>query len=221
MEKGFDLFNKGYYRGSLDELFPKKSILEEYFYQIKQSFFDEKSRESTWQYNSAILETQRFPNIIPVSQVPYRREFIKKNKFNVFQQLYIAPVPDNIRKVFHKQIIEYITPLYPIDHRHYYSNNDSLSCMLDGDYIKNHKDGNNEGRLCGIIIHLSELDDYEKSQGGGELVLNNAISIPPVKGTFTILDYVHNNLEHEVKPVKNNFVRFAYVNFVSKIPIDK
>jgi Rps23 Pro-64 3,4-dihydroxylase Tpa1-like proline 4-hydroxylase len=208
-------FKNGYYCGKIEEIFFDKSSLEENIKIIRESF-DQKDPD-IWKYNNAILTNQNMPSVIGIDEIPTRREFLKKEKLSVAQQLFIAIVPNKVNKFFQNNITDFIKSLYPLEQNFNYHHNDSLSALADGDYITNHRDGGNPNRLCGIIVYLSNYDDYSKKDGGGELVLNTDIIIPPVRGTFVLLDYTLNNLEHEVKPVKNDFLRLAYINFISKI----
>jgi len=85
----------------------------------------------------------------------------------------------------------------------------------DGHFIANHKDGNNSGRVCVIIMYLSSESEYN-NDGGGELViktnLDKEYTIKPILGTFTLLDFTKNNIYHQVNEVKNGFKRYAFIN---------
>ena len=59
-------------------------------------------------------------------------------------------------------------------------------------------------------------DEKDYNNGGGELViLENGVEVvvSPIKGNFAILDFTRNNANHAVNPVKNDFVRYTYINF--------
>jgi Rps23 Pro-64 3,4-dihydroxylase Tpa1-like proline 4-hydroxylase len=89
----------------------------------------------------------------------------------------------------------------------------------DGHFIANHKDGNNTGRVCVIIMYLSSESEYN-NDGGGELVIktnsDKEFTIKPILGTFTLLDFTKNNIYHQVNEVKNGFKRYAFINFFSE-----
>jgi Rps23 Pro-64 3,4-dihydroxylase Tpa1-like proline 4-hydroxylase len=86
----------------------------------------------------------------------------------------------------------------------------------DGHFIIDHKDGNNVGRVCVIIIYLSSETEYN-DDGGGELVIKTnsqkEYTIKPILGTFSLLDFFQNDVHHQVNMVKNGFKRYAFINF--------
>jgi hypothetical protein len=94
-----------------------------------------------------------------------------------------------------------------------------LNWVENGDFIENHNDGGydlNRGRLCVILIYLSDEKDH-KADGGKFILRDDKLheEIPPFKGNFVMLDFTKHNLFHEVEKVKNNFRRFCYISFVS------
>jgi Rps23 Pro-64 3,4-dihydroxylase Tpa1-like proline 4-hydroxylase len=86
----------------------------------------------------------------------------------------------------------------------------------DGHFIIDHKDGNNPGRICVIIIYLSSEQEYN-NDGGGELVIKTnsqkEYTIKPILGTFSLLDFSKNDVNHQVNVVKNGFKRYSFINF--------
>lgn len=59
-------------------------------------------------------------------------------------------------------------------------------------------------------------DDWENGYGG-EIVVNNEITIPPLFGNIVILDFTQNNINHEVlNVIKENFERYAIIKFFYK-----
>ena len=94
----------------------------------------------------------------------------------------------------------------------------------DGHFIAHHKDGNNPGRVCVIIIYLSSELEYN-NDGGGELVINTnsdkEYTIKPILGTFSLLDFTKNNIYHQVNEVKNGFKRYAFINFLNENDLKK
>ena len=94
---------------------------------------------------------------------------------------------------------------------------DYVTLFENGDFINEHKDGFNEGRICVFLIYLSDSQTY--NDGGGKLIIkNNGIieEVYPINENFTILDFTQNNVTHEVTSVKNDFKRLTYINFISK-----
>lgn len=89
-----------------------------------------------------------------------------------------------------------------------------ISLYVKDNYISNHADGIDGTRLCVLLMYLN--DDWESGYGG-EIVVNEEITIPPLFGNVVILDFTENNVEHEVKKVINeNFERFAIIKFFYK-----
>ena len=82
--------------------------------------------------------------------------------------------------------------------------------LQDG-YITPHEDGYDEGRLCVMLMYMNEDYDYGY---GGEIIVNGELTVEPKEGNIVILDFLHNNIEHEVLPIiKNGFERFAFIKF--------
>jgi len=206
-------FANGYYTGTLDEIFKDKDLFENNVMAMKQSFENKDSK--VWRYNHTISNDQSIASFISIDEIAERKRLVEKNQYSVFQQLYTGPPPEHSRKYFQKCIESFIEPIYPLDKPFYYHHNDNLNVMVSGDHINNHVDGGNPERICGFIIYLSNYSDYIEKSGGGELILNNDIVVMPVKGTFVLLDYTKHNIKHEVKLVKNDFIRMAYVNFIT------
>jgi len=86
-----------------------------------------------------------------------------------------------------------------------------LTLYLKDNFIENHQDGFDEGRLCVILIYLN--DDYKEGYGG-ELVINKSSIVKPEFGNVAILDFTKNNVYHSVNSVlDDNFKRFAFIKF--------
>jgi translation initiation factor IF-3 len=89
-----------------------------------------------------------------------------------------------------------------------------ISLYVKDNYISNHADGIDGNRLCVVLMYLN--DDWESGYGG-EIIVKEEITIPPLFGNVVILDFTENNVEHEVKKVINeNFERFAIIKFFYK-----
>lgn len=86
-----------------------------------------------------------------------------------------------------------------------------VSMYLQDGYITPHEDGYDEGRLCVMLMYMNE--DYDHGYGG-EIIVNGELTVEPREGNIVILDFLHNNIEHEVLPIiKNGFERFAFIKF--------
>jgi Rps23 Pro-64 3,4-dihydroxylase Tpa1-like proline 4-hydroxylase len=157
-----------------------------------------------------------------IDEIDARRKLVQDNNWTIGQQWYEAEqILENteIFQFFRNALAEFVPTLYPElnkDNIMYY---DNFTLYENGDFIENHNDGgydSNRGRLCVILIYLSDEKDHK--DGGGEFILRDDKlheEILPFKGNFVILDFTKHNLFHEVKKVKNNFQRFCYISFVS------
>lgn len=91
-----------------------------------------------------------------------------------------------------------------------------LSMYDRGCYIENHQDGQEDlkNRFCAILMYLNE--DYSEGKGG-EMIIENNMTIQPTFGKVVILDFLHNNVKHSVsKVIDENFNRFATISFIYK-----
>jgi len=158
---------------------------------------------------------------IPLSEVADRDLFIKDNNLKVFQKWFeynIKQKPDEPNYIdffmnICKKILNRFYPNYEIN---YGGGFGGYTLYEDGHFIIDHKDGNNEGRVCVIIIYLSSESEYN-NDGGGELVIKTnsekEYTIKPILGTFSLLDFSQNDVHHQVNMVKNGFKRYAFINF--------
>ena len=89
-----------------------------------------------------------------------------------------------------------------------------ITLYLKDNYISPHEDGIDGNRLCVLLMYLN--DDWENGDGG-EIVVNEEITIPPLFGNVVILDFTQNNINHEVlKVINENFERYAIIKFFYK-----
>ena len=89
-----------------------------------------------------------------------------------------------------------------------------LTLYEPGDFTLMHRDGQNPGRLCAVLVYFSK--EYNESYGGQLLLKHNNkyIEVLPVYGNYVILDFTRHNIEHGVNQVRNGFKRMAYLSFV-------
>jgi len=83
------------------------------------------------------------------------------------------------------------------------------------DFICQHHDGKNFGRICIVLIYLSKECDY--NDGGGRLIISDSNlhkEILPLRGNFVVFDYTKFNLSHQVESVRNNFRRYSCISIV-------
>ncbi len=158
---------------------------------------------------------------IPLRDVESRDLYIKENNFTIFQKWYEYSIksqpgePDyfDFFKNFCKRILDHFYPNYEIN---YGARTGGFTLYEDGHFITDHKDGNNVGRVCVVIMYLSPESEYN-NDGGGELVIKTnsqkEYTIKPILGTFSLLDFSENDIHHQVNMVKNGFKRYAFINF--------
>jgi hypothetical protein len=166
-------------------------------------------------------EEGNYEHSIPLSEVESRDNYIKENNIGVFQKWFeykVKTKPDepdifDYFKNFCKRILDHFYPNYEIN---YDNRTGGFTLYEDGHFIQDHKDGNNPGRVCVIIIYLSSDSEYNNN-GGGELVIktnsHKEYTIEPILGTFSLLDFSKNDVHHQVNMVKNGFQRYAFINF--------
>tara|TARA_R100001509_G_scaffold50018_1_gene27291 strand:+ start:1374 stop:2162 length:789 start_codon:yes stop_codon:yes gene_type:complete len=126
----------------------------------------------------------------------------------------ISDLYDGTVKTLYKDYIkndeDYSTWPYNGKHKSITQGTD-VTMYLKDNYITPHEDGYDEGRLCVMLIYLNE--DYKEGYGG-EIIVNHDLKVEPKEGNIVILDFLHNNIEHEVLKVENeNFERFALIKF--------
>jgi Rps23 Pro-64 3,4-dihydroxylase Tpa1-like proline 4-hydroxylase len=79
--------------------------------------------------------------------------------------------------------------------------------------IESHRDGgNNEVRICNILIYLNE--SYDENYGG-LLILDDEKQILPIFGNVGIIDLKKYDTKHEVTKVVDGPGRYAMLGFIS------
>jgi Rps23 Pro-64 3,4-dihydroxylase Tpa1-like proline 4-hydroxylase len=211
-----ELFDKGYYIGTLDEIFENDEELNKCILELEEISKTKKHYRARYDYNID-SEEERYPIGITEEEVKIREEFIKKNNRITTQKWWESQSPEgafnNIKAYFDGEVEKYLQKIYP-ESKGVGTSNSNFTLYENGDFITPHRDGFNKWRFCVILIYLSDENKY--NDGGGELVIEeNGVReiIKPVKGNFCILDFTRNNANHAVNPVKNDFRRFTYINF--------
>ena len=166
------------------------------------------------------------PHYIPADKIQERKDFVKNNNIRVWQQwhdiAWWGAGKDGPFQVVRDQLeaamIKFIQTVYP--ERNYVKEDlqmlGSWTVYEKGDFIANHQDGNNPGRVCAFLIYLSDPSTHHDS--GGELLIESTDTVLPVRGNFVVLDFIKHNLWHEVHPVKDDFLRYCYLCFVTEQP---
>jgi hypothetical protein len=223
------LLNEGAFIGNifdfleLDEIEYLKTLITK----IKEYATNERDTKLHCRYNYHLLEpnpetgvneNDTFVHSIKLSEVADRDAFVKENNRDVLQKWFEFPGFDEECKYFNeisKKILNIFYPNENID----FSQMPNFTLYEDGHFIDPHSDGLNVGRVCGLIIYLSDEADY--NDGGGELVIetnsNTEYSIKPIFGTFSLLDFTKNNIRHSVNAVKNGFKRYSFIYFYNRI----
>lgn len=211
------LLINGFYIGELGEIVPNLVEFNQNIDKVKECFHNDRGRH--FLYRNVVQQHPEYTMFVELDVLEERRKLIKDNNYSIGQQWYESTNnTDEIqicRRYFENIVGDLACKCYPeLDpHRKNYRFNDHFSVFTDGDFIEPHVDGQNTGRLCVVLIYLTEHTDY--NDGGGELILNDKdVEVKPVKGRYVILDFTKHNLRHEVKLVRNNFLRYTYISFV-------
>lgn len=207
------LITDGYYVGRNSELFSDLTTFQNHCKTISDLTGDKSNFMYRFDYN----HPTPYPMYIDSNEIVEREKFIIDNNLNTFQRWwqYNGDNLTSIKNYFRKNVVDFLTTIYgemgELTHM------DDITLFENGDFIDEHKDGYNEGRICVVLVYLSNLETYQ--DGGGKLVIkNNDIieEVYPINENFTILDFTQNNVTHVVTPVKNDFKRLTYINFISK-----
>ena len=224
------LLNEGAFKGNifdfleLDEIEYLKTLITK----IKEYATNERDTQLHCRYNYHLLETHpetglnendTFIHSIKLSEVADRDAFVKEHNREVLQKWFEFPGFDEECKYFNEISKKILNIFYPNENIDFHQM-PNFTLYEDGHFIAPHCDGLNVGRVCGLIIYLSDEADY--NDGGGELVIetnsNTEYSIKPIFGTFSLLDFTKNNIRHSVNAVKNGFKRYSFIYFYNRIP---
>lgn len=223
LQKSF-LINEGAYCGNLFDFVKDDEVeyLHNVISQVKEFSVKERDTKVMCRYNYHLLsndennknENDNFIHSIPLSKVEERDLFVKENNRKVVQKWFEFEYDTEDSRFFTK-ISKRILDFFYTDIKINYYQIPAFTLYEDGHFIQEHNDGENEGRVCGLIIYLSYEKDY--NDGGGELIIktnsDKEYKIKPLFGTFSLLDFTKNNIRHAVKPVKNGFKRYSYLWF--------
>jgi GDP-L-fucose synthase len=155
-----------------------------------------------------------------------REQLIKENNGQIGQRWWEVFTKDDtpieikmkfleLKNYFQEKTFNYLKKIYPKLNKDNIVHHDNFTLYENGDFIEPHSDGYNLGRYCVVLIYLSYEKDY--NDGGGKLMINdNGFDecVVPINENFSILDFTQNNPVHSVEPVKNDFRRFTYIDFV-------
>lgn len=211
------LLEKGYYIGKVEEVIKDSITFQK---MIDKLILLSEDKKLMYNYRHVIRMHPEFGERCSIDEIDARKKLVQDNNWTIAQQWYetvYTPENTEIFQFFRNTVAEFVSTLYPELNSTNIRFNDSFTLYEDGDFIENHNDGGynlNQGRLCVILIYLSDEKDYS---GGGKFILKDKEmyeEILPIKGNFVVLDFTKHDLFHEVEEVKNNFRRFCYINFI-------
>lgn len=210
------LLTNGYYIGNLSDLVNDQTDFDFHVNNVKRSFTES---IELFQYRNVVKMHPEYNMHVKIKDIPNRRRIIENNNYSIGQQWYetlgcgeeIIPALNYFQGLVKKLVVE-LYPELSIE-RNNIRYNDAFTVFTEKDFIEPHTDGMNKGRLCVVLIYLSDVADYNNSGGLFRIPTKN-VEITPVKGQFAVLDFTANNLQHEVTEVKDNFLRFTYNSFV-------
>ena len=117
--------------------------------------------------------------------------------------------------IFNEYIFDLVRECFGLDKTtelHAVSN--SITYFDKGCKIRNHQDGNDEDRVCSLLIYLNQ--NYDETNGGC-LVLENETTIVPEFGNVAIISLDKKfNVQHEVTEVIDGMGRYAICVFIKK-----
>lgn len=204
-------FQTGYFSGNITNELLDYSEFQKYSNRVI-SLYDTQLYEFRW----AVLDGDNSKDRCPVSEIQSILDKFKTNKFiQRWKEMPAGNIPDcnqyfeNLsRRIISKKYIDFRPESFRFS--------SAFSLYENDDFIRAHRDGANPGRVCAVLIYLSDEKDY--NDGGGSLILeDNGIyeKVTPVRGNYVLLDFTKHNLVHSVEKVKNNFKRFCFISFVS------
>lgn len=192
---------------------------------INQQYIDSKNKSikelenENWNPNfiDCLIPCNSYENLIKLKNYIFKNYLKKQNQSwfigNInhdFEEL-IQKIQKKIIHYFYGDLLDTdkIFPPYnysPIE----------LTSFPKQSLIDRHRDGRNENRVCAILIYLNK--DWKEEYGGNLKLFNNnkENTIVPSFGNVAILDFIENNVEHEVTEVLVDINRYAVLSFLHK-----
>lgn len=186
--------------------------------------------DDRWHYIFAIKgkhNDPEWPILLPYVDVNLKKKQAEQQGLIVTQQWFELKQGEDVEYVryFHQLIKKIIKPIYPEINENF--NNlefqSALTIYKKGDFIDFHRDGENEGRLCAILIYLSPLESYQASFGGqlqissddeGELGKIPITEVLPIRGNVALLDFTGHNPWHAVNRLSEDWKRVCFISFL-------
>jgi Rps23 Pro-64 3,4-dihydroxylase Tpa1-like proline 4-hydroxylase len=217
-----ELLEKGFYIGKTDEIFDDTSIFHSNIEEMIK--LSHENNLFGYRYNLSLPPEADITKVpgnsklrIDNEEILIMDEYVREHNVPVFQKWWetkdSTPL-SHIVSFFREKIEKVLVELYPSLEDNFF-HHDNFTLYKNGDFIQPHKDGLNVGRCCVVLIYLSHERNY--NDGGGELLINEGDfneKVIPINENFCILDFSKNNPNHAVNPVKNDFERYTYIDFV-------
>jgi 2OG-Fe(II) oxygenase superfamily len=169
-----------------------------------------------------------WPFRIPIDQIDVVKRKMQEQNLRATQQWYESSFNVDRKKFFRELVNSFIRQYYP-EIKEDFSNlhhQDAFTLYKKGDFSENHRDGQNLGRLCVVLIYLTEEKYYNTAGGiltisGDHQTDKNPLAVKPVRGNIAMIDFTRHNPFHEVRLVTEDFDRHCYTAFLwnlDKIP---
>jgi GDP-L-fucose synthase len=213
-----EFLNKSYYVGDTSEIFDDMDEFHRHIKNIIESSKDKTHYAYRYEYKIPHVGGGHYETAVKGNAIEERRKYIEENNGRTIQKWWeTRSFDDNLtkgRNYFQQQVEKFMIKLYPeLDNNILHQN--GFTIYENGDFIEPHTDGQDSSRKCVILIYLSDENDY--IDGGGELIIEEngeTVYVKPVNTKYVILDFSRNNANHAVNAVKNDFVRYAYIDFI-------
>ena len=213
-----EYINKSYYVGDTNEIFDDINLFHYHVDKLIDSSKDKKYYQYRYEYRLPNIPGGDYPQTISADKIEERRKHIENNNGSAVQKWWEANGFDTnmqkAREFLQEKVTNYMVKLYP-ELKNNILHQDGFTIYENGDFIEPHIDGQDSSRKCVILIYLSHKKDY--IDGGGELVIDERgekIEVVPINTNYAILDFTKNNPNHSVNEVKNDFIRYTYIDFI-------
>lgn len=221
-------YKDGYIFLRIEDLIPAEEMPK--FNEMADRAFKLTLDDETFQYVYSVLGKNQDPDWPFHQSLVGLEEKIKLSEelgLIITQKWYESTSKKSLEmRLYFRELVEsFIRELYP-EFKEDTSNirhQDAITLYLNGDFTNNHRDGQNQGRLCAVLVYLTPEEQYQDSNGGSLAIAGNhedrinyseAKLLKPVRGNIAILDFTENNVFHEVRKVVGDFRRFCFITFM-------
>lgn len=216
---GFGVFD-------LSDLLTKEELLE--FEAVADEAYDTPINDDTFRYVCSVVGFHNHPDWPFKSPASERELMLNKaleHGVHISQRWYESTSSSKLTTKLRNVVHGFIRKFYPEINADFTNihHQDAISVYLDGDHTEVHRDGQNTGRVCVVLLYLTKEEYYNSS---GELAvmgdeqakdMSNAVRCQPTRGKLALLDFNNHNPFHGVLPVKAPFDRRCYISFVWNI----